>query len=116
MFTSIWDFAKSIMHIERLNQKFVNTITVECTMNNKIRELYEKAKSPDHIEFVTRYGTTHRLSSAEEITKFAKLIIEECQQVCMNRTNSAIHQLNHLVKDEAILCSLDIKKHFELDK
>ncbi len=45
--------------------------------------------------------------------KFAELIVEECAGVCISR--AAGYHVNHLIPDEAIFCSIYIRRHFGLE-
>jgi hypothetical protein len=74
-------------------------------MNQRIRQLAEQAgliSKQDDRENWQEY--------INDVEKFAELIIMECSQVCIERASQ--YQVNHLITDEAIFCSLRIKDHF----
>jgi len=76
-------------------------------MNERIRELADKATT----KFFNEDGSGFRTFSRE---KFAELIVLECAGVCLERASQ--YQVNHLITDEAIFCSIRIKQHFGVEE
>jgi hypothetical protein len=75
-------------------------------MNQRIRELAIEAGYTKDMAGIGHWDMP-------ECKKFVELIIDECSQVCLARASQ--YQVNHLITDEAILCSIWIKKHFEIE-
>jgi hypothetical protein len=80
-------------------------------MNERIKELACAAKISAECSLNMKISFNHQLQAFAE--HFAELLIQECAGVCISR--AAGYHVNHLIPDEAILCSIYIKRHFGVE-
>jgi len=77
-------------------------------MNERIRELAEQAG----ISLSQKDYSYYWVESAEDIEKFAELIVRECIKICSDVEADTEMDLS----DGALVCMAEIKEHFGVEE
>jgi hypothetical protein len=80
-----------------------------------MNELIQKLAEESGLDAKTMgFQNNHTEQWNARVSKLTQLIVEECSGVCLSR--AAGYHVNHLIPDEAIFCSIYIKRHFGVEE